>query len=256
MDINAIRNQIAQDKLSQALSTMLDWAQTHDSDLFNEAVMFSARLNSLEKNMRMGLLSSEQANLNRNQLRQGLLYLLGEIEKHPQAEASANPPSPTTPPAVDTTKPSDQRRLFISYAREDKSYVDNLEKHLYPLKHQGLLKTWNDSNIQPAQEWSKAIETQLRAADFIIFMVSADFLSSTFIREYEIPWAKETHEKTGALIIPVIARPCDWTGEFFANLQAIPARPSDNRLQPLSNWDNPDEGYLAVVEALKRILGG
>ena len=256
MDIKAIRDQIARDQLKEALDAMLDWAQTHDSDLFNEAIMFSARLNSLEKNMRMGLISSEQANLNRNQLRQGLLYLAGEVARHPQAQAPANPPAATTTPAVDTAKPADQRRLFISYAREDKSYVDNLEKHLYPLKHQGLLKTWNDSNIQPGQSWSKAIETELRAADFIIFMVSADFLSSTFIREYEIPWAQETHEKNGAVIIPVIVRPCDWTGEFFAKLQAIPAHPSDNRLQPLSNWDNPDAGYLTVVEALKRILGG
>ena len=140
-------------------------------------------------------------------------------------------------------------RLFYSYAHEDAKYRDELEKHLKPLERAGLISDWSDEELLPGEEWRERIEVALREADIIVFLVSADFMSSDFIWDVELRQAMERHQQQTALVIPVIVRPTDWSGTMLGQLQAVPAGG-----RAVTQWENQDEAWLDVVQGVRRLV--
>lgn len=43
--------------------------------------------------------------------------------------------------------------VFIIYAREDASYLDELLGHLRPLENAGRIRVWSDRAINPGEAW-------------------------------------------------------------------------------------------------------
>src|SRR5690348_15304272 len=62
--------------------------------------------------------------------------------------------------------------IFWSYAHEDTSHRDELEKHLAALKHAGHIQTWYDRDIQPGERWEQKIHRHLGSADLILPLIS------------------------------------------------------------------------------------
>jgi len=242
--------QVKKGKLDKALEKFEQWAAKNDDDLHHSVIMQLSRYNGLKRNEMMGLVTAADANLTRNQITYALTSLLEELDGHPALEkqGGGNNENGTPPPIAPQI-----RKLFISYAREDREYVNQLEKHLSSLIRSGHIDSWTDSEIKAGQAWGDTIEDNLRHADLILYMVSADFLNSEFIYKQERPMAEETRQERGSLIVPVIVRPCDWTNEDFAKYQAIPSDDSQ-RLQPISEWKNRDSAYLAVVREIRNII--
>jgi len=243
--------QVKKGKLDKALEKFEQWAAKNDDELHHSVIMQLSRYNGLKRNEMMGLITSADANLTRNQITYALTSLLEELDGHPALKVRGGgggngngDPAPIAPKI---------RKLFISYAREDRDYVNQLEKHLSSLTSSGHIDSWTDSEIKAGQAWGDTIAENLRSADIILYMVSADFLNSDFICKQERPMAEETRQERGSLIVPVIARPCDWTSEDFAKYQAIPSNESQ-RLQPISEWKNRDSAYLAVVREIQNII--
>jgi len=113
--------------------------------------------------------------------------------------------------------------VFISYSRQDRRWKDSLTSQLGVLEREGLLEIWNDDLIRPGADWLPAIETAMAEARVAVFIVSADFLNSDFIRRTEIPALMERRRQEGLRIIPVIARPCPWQQvSWLAGIQARP----------------------------------
>jgi len=54
--------------------------------------------------------------------------------------------------------------LFYSYAHKDERLRDELNKHLYNLKRQGLIADWYDRDISAGTEWEQEIDNQLNTA--------------------------------------------------------------------------------------------
>lgn len=46
-------------------------------------------------------------------------------------------------------------QVFCCYAREDRSLLKELKKHLTPLEHKELIKIRSDVDIQAGDEWEK-----------------------------------------------------------------------------------------------------
>jgi hypothetical protein len=241
--------QVKKGKLDKALETFEQWAAKNDDELHNNIIMQLSRFNGLKRNEMMGLITSADANLTRNQITYALTSMLEELDDHPALKTRGGGGNNGTPPPIAPKI----RKLFISYAREDRKYVDQLEKHLSALKRSGHIDSWTDSEIKAGQAWGTSIEENLRNADMILYMVSADFLNSKYIYEKERPIAEETRNARGSLIIPVIVRPSDWTSEDFAQYQAVPYDESQ-RLKPISEWDNLDSAYLSVVREIRNII--
>lgn len=117
--------------------------------------------------------------------------------------------------------------VFISYSRRDDSWKDRLARQLGVLEREGLLKSWHDGLIQPGVDWLPAIEAAMAEARVAVFIISADFLNSDFIRRNEIPALMQRRQMAGLRVIPVIARPCPWKKVLW--LAAIQARPHNGK---------------------------
>jgi tetratricopeptide (TPR) repeat protein len=115
------------------------------------------------------------------------------------------------------------KQIFISYSHEDEKWKDKLVKHLKVLEPEGLYSLWDDRKIGVGSDWLPQIEKALDESDAAIMMVSADFLTSDFILNKEVPRLMERRQKEGLLVIPFILRPCQWQKvSWLSPIQAAP----------------------------------
>jgi WD40 repeat protein len=93
-------------------------------------------------------------------------------------------------------------KLFISYSRKDRSFVERLSE---ALKASGQ-DIWVDlQDIRPSEDWLNAIHSAIEGADAFVFVVSPDSVDPNSICVQEIDHAV-THNKR---IIPIVCRPVD-----------------------------------------------
>lgn len=140
-------------------------------------------------------------------------------------------------------------RIFYSYAHEDESYAETLQKHLALLKHQGLIGDWYDRRIVAGQEWELKINENLMSADIVLLLVSADFIASDYCWSYEMEWAMKRQAADEVDVIPIALHPADWKGAPFAKLQGLP-----RTLKPISEWPNPAAAFADVAQGLRKVI--
>jgi hypothetical protein len=87
--------------------------------------------------------------------------------------------------------------VFISYSRRDKDFVCRL--------HAGLtdrnISTWIDWDIPASWEWMTEINTEIRAADAFVFVISPDSINSNICMK-ELEQARALRKR----LIPIVCR--------------------------------------------------
>lgn len=136
-------------------------------------------------------------------------------------------------------------KIFISYARKDANYKDDLLVHLSPLKRNGLIEAWHDSDVEPGEVWESEILNQLQEADVILFLVSPNFMASEYIHREEIQRAMERHKQGKTIIVPIWIKP---VAVSDAELDRFQSLPKDRK--PVSQWGDRDEAWVDVVQRL------
>jgi O-acetyl-ADP-ribose deacetylase (regulator of RNase III) len=139
--------------------------------------------------------------------------------------------------------------LFISYAREDAPFREQLLMHLSSLEQLGLIRTWTDREIRPGSDWETDINDAINSADLFLFLVSAHSMSAGYIRGVEMARAFERMQAGEVTVIPVLTRSYDLTGHWFNSLQYLPR---DGR--PIDSWPNKDDAYVDVVQGVRRTI--
>ncbi|MGV1006401.1 MAG: TIR domain-containing protein [Candidatus Nanopelagicales bacterium] len=76
------------------------------------------------------------------------------------------------------------RKLFVSYARENRPYVDELVRHLDALGYE----TWVDTALRGGQSWWEEILRQISECDVFTAIVSKNSLNSVACKR-ELKWA-------------------------------------------------------------------
>lgn len=115
-----------------------------------------------------------------------------------------------------------RHNVFISYSHSDQEYLDRLLVHLKPLERDGLIDLWADTKLRAGDRWKIEIERALGKATVAVLMVSADFLSSDFIVNNELPPLLRRAEENGTRIIPLIVKPCRFTrDQNLKHFQAV-----------------------------------
>jgi len=144
------------------------------------------------------------------------------------------------------------KKVFISYSHKDTVWKDKLTKHLNVIQKQNILDIWEDSNIQPGDDWFKEIQNSLNNAKLAILLVSVDFLNSKFINSIEVPSLLKKRQDEGLKIIPVILKYCPW--QHVSWLRDMKVLPKDGK--PLSTYDSnkQDEVIVNLVELVSNIL--
>ena len=96
--------------------------------------------------------------------------------------------------------------VFLSYSHKDEVWKDRLKTHLGVLD----LDVWDDRRIEAGSNWFEDIQEAMARASVAVLLVSANFLTSKFIRGEEVPKLLERKVKQGLPVIPVIVRSCNW----------------------------------------------
>ena len=118
-------------------------------------------------------------------------------------------------------------RVFISYSHKDEAWKDKLVRQLQVLELEDVLAAWDDRKIAVGDGWRAEIETAMEDARAAVLLISADFLTSDFIRRTEVPRLLQRRAQDGLRIIPLIVRPCPWHQVPW--LAEIQCRPKDGR---------------------------
>ncbi len=140
-------------------------------------------------------------------------------------------------------------RTFISYSHADETFRQELEKHLSLLKREKRLSIWHDRRIRAGDDIDGEISESLETADLALFLVSSDFIASNYCYGVELARALERKQQGSLIVVPVIARPCDWHSSPLGILKGVPR---DGK--PISTWGNRDEAYLDVINELRKLL--
>jgi hypothetical protein len=99
-------------------------------------------------------------------------------------------------------------RAFVSYSHADVDVLDRLNIHLKPLIKKYKFIVWDDKKLRAGDKWKKEIETNLSTADVIIVLLSADFLASDFVMDFEYPRSLAMANDRGAKIVVLMVSPC------------------------------------------------
>jgi hypothetical protein len=144
--------------------------------------------------------------------------------------------------------------LFVSYSHKDRRYQERLVTQLRVLEKAGKhrLRVWSDQQISPGGDWQEAIDTALTSAASAVLLVSANFLTSNFILQREIPAILKRHQEAGLRVFPVIATPCAWRKvDWLARLQF---RPRNGKPVWRSGGRYADEELARLVEEIADLM--
>lgn len=138
--------------------------------------------------------------------------------------------------------------IFCSYSHKDSELRSELHKFLTPLVRQKIIRAWHDGEIRAGDEWSEEISRRLNSADIILLLISADFLSSDFIWNNELPRAMQRHDAGEATVIPIILRTIDDFGALpFSKLQSLPTG-----AKPVTSWKDRDEAFSDIARGIRQ----
>ncbi len=148
-------------------------------------------------------------------------------------------------------------KIFISYSHQDEEWKDRLLSHLAVLQQQDLLSIWDDRKIGAGDAWHSEIRDAMESSNVAVLLVSANFLTSKFILDVEVPRLLQRRDREGLRIVPLIVKPCCW--DRVGWLEAMNMYPRD--AQPLSGGSDHeiDQGlaeFAAIVlDKLKQTPG-
>jgi tetratricopeptide (TPR) repeat protein len=139
--------------------------------------------------------------------------------------------------------------IAYCYASEDEALRYELDKHLSILKHQGLIITWQNSEILAGSEFKLEKEIQLNKAKIILLLISSDFLNSDYCYSIEMRHALQRHSLKDAKVISILLRAVDWKDAPFSILPTLPI----NHV-PITSWQNRDEAFAEVTREVRRLV--
>ncbi|GHO96094.1 hypothetical protein KSF_061420 [Reticulibacter mediterranei] len=151
----------------------------------------------------------------------------------------------------DSLYPSKEKpiKLFYCYAREDERLRRQLEKHLAPLKREGLIMEWYDRKISPGKDYQREILLQIEASDIFLTLISPAFMNSDYCNNIELSRALEKHISGEIRVVPVILRPVDWTHTRLGELLALP-----QDALPVTEWKPRDKGLQDVARGIRMVV--
>ncbi len=139
--------------------------------------------------------------------------------------------------------------LFISYSHADKQFIPEISKYLND-SFCSQVNFWVDNDIEIGQEWNDEILRNLKNADIILFLISQDFLISTYIKTIEKMEALQKHDEGKCVVIPIYLRYCN-----------LKNNPEITKLQGYPSPDKPlaesgvekDRHYTVIQERINSI---
>jgi ubiquinone/menaquinone biosynthesis C-methylase UbiE len=156
--------------------------------------------------------------------------------------------------ATMTTRTADagRKKIFISYSRKDRPWLERLQVHLRPLDRFGIDR-WDDSRLEGGDLWRSEIRRAIEAADVAVLLVSADFLASDFIEKEELPpLLAQAKRNKGTLILPVIVTSCLFS-ETKSLSEFMTVNPPSEPLEKLNDYERNEVWVRLARTILARL---
>lgn len=130
-----------------------------------------------------------------------------------------------------------RRTVFVSYAHEDRRWLEELTSFLAPWIRDGRLALWDDSRIEVGAEWAKEIDDAMNEASVAVLLVTHRFLASDFIVKQELPFVLERVHKRRLRLVWIAVEYSGFEATPLKNYQAAndPKRPLDTLSKPHRN---------------------
>jgi hypothetical protein len=141
-------------------------------------------------------------------------------------------------------------KVFVSYSRKDKKYLEELQDHLAGLVRRGVVSLWDDTKLKSGQKWNQQISAAINSVKIAVLLVSAHFVKSEFIQNKELWPLLDANNQGKVTLLPVMVRPVDLPPEllelhFVNNIgkPLVKMRPGDR-----------DDIWVQVVKEIKAAL--
>jgi len=114
----------------------------------------------------------------------------------------------------------EHKKIFISYCREDGRWLQKFRDMLDPVLRKEQFEIWDDTKITPGTKWQPEIAKAIANSKVALLLVSARFLASRFIIDYELPLLIKARED-GLTLLWVAVSHCMYQYTDLAEDQAL-----------------------------------
>ena len=155
------------------------------------------------------------------------------------------------------SKAASQRTdVFVSYAHAPErhtGWVERIRVHLEGLTNYCSIQWWDDTRINPGDNWQREIQNAIRRSRVAILILTADFLKSKYIREAELPLLLEAADADGAKILCIYGSDVHFSGVSKRLLQYHFVNEPDRPLQDMSEAER-ESVYKRLAEAVEQSI--
>lgn len=144
--------------------------------------------------------------------------------------------------------PSVRPRIACFFASADRDLADALKKHLKISIDSGKLSYWGVSDVKGGQSPRDEIQHQLKTADVLLFLTSAELFDTPGASDW-IRFAAHRRQTQGTPVIPILLRPVAMAGSPLEDLKPLP---EDGR--PIARWAPRDEGWVEVIKGILKVI--
>jgi len=111
--------------------------------------------------------------------------------------------------------------VFLSYARKDAKWRNDLVTILAPAIRGKALDLWYDEKIKPGRDWRKEIQDAMNRCRVGVLLVSKHFLASEFITNDELPFMIQAAKRAGVKLTWLLISEALYEDQEFKSLQAL-----------------------------------
>lgn len=155
------------------------------------------------------------------------------------------------------------KKLFISYSKQDEKLVNNFIDHLSSLQSLGVIESWYCTELKGGEDWDFKIKEKLNEADIVCFMISPKFMSTPYIHKYEVKHTFKRYAKgEDVKIIPIVLDYVDWSRtysfqsesgeELVWSLNKFTALPFTQK--EIKEFENENKAWYLIVNAIKTVI--
>ncbi|AMG12715.1 TIR domain-containing protein [Vibrio vulnificus] len=141
-------------------------------------------------------------------------------------------------------------KLFYSYCQKNDTERAELEKHLNTLVSNNSIDEWYDGKIVAGENWKAQIDANLKEANIVVFLITAEWLASDACKQEWEDAKKWANCQSVKVLIPVIARPCSWMD--YSDMSDYQALPNSGKAVLL--WEHQEDAWMDVYRGIKNVI--
>ncbi len=139
------------------------------------------------------------------------------------------------------------RKIFISYARQDKEFLNSLVSQFSPFTKTDSVDLWWDEKIELGSRWESDISRKIEESDIFIMLISSNYIESDYCFDKEARHAYQLYLQDRTTIIPIYVSPVSIENLWIGDLNVFPSLSN-----PLANSPEKEEFLKKLCRKLAR----